>query len=146
MSWSWLKALGAGVAWLACLTFLAPGARADGCVPQARSCTAEHCKLVALGACSHGRLSLRRTQPIHLAFGPPSGWLEPWLQLELGQLALGEGACASSHCQLSALPPPLPPGRELSVYGEWTLSGGRALTFNLTPAPGHCAPLVHVSF
>jgi hypothetical protein len=146
MSWSWLKALGASVAWSACLTFFAPVARADGCVPQARSCTAEHCKLVALGACSHGGLSLQRTQPTRLSFGPPSIWVQPWLLLELGQLALAEGACAGPHCKLSALPPRLPPGRELSVYAEWTLSGGRALTFNLTPAPGHCAPLVHVSF
>jgi hypothetical protein len=89
---------------------------------------------------------LRRTLPIHLSFAPPSVWLEPWLLLELGQFALAEGACASPRCQLSALPPRLPPGRELSVYGQWTLSGGRTLTFNLTPAPGHCAPLVHVSF
>jgi hypothetical protein len=73
-------------------------------------------------------------------------WLEPWVFMELGRRELTP-SCETAQCiDMSRPPPSLPGGPELSVHGAWQLAGGRALTLNLTPAPGHCAPLMHLSF
>jgi hypothetical protein len=115
------------VAALSCLLFFVPIARARGCRSGVTSCVAA---------------------AVHLSHALPPLQLEPWLLAELTRRELASTlTCSQLDCgRVQPSTRPVPASREPSVYGEWALAGGRTLTLNLTPTPGHCAPLVHLSF